>query len=284
MTQTLFDQIHEAKDFILSHLEETPLASSPLKFGIILGTGLGKLAQEIEVVTRLTYNQIPYFVKPTVEFHQGELIIGFLENQPVCMMNGRFHLYEGYSSEQITFPVRVIKALGAHSLIVSNACGTVNPKFKAGDLMLIKDHLNLLGTNPLIGPNDNRLGSRFPDMSKPYAPLYLEQMKNLATSLNIDLKQGIYASMTGPSLETAAEYRMLQIIGADVIGMSTVPEVIVAAHCNLATVAISIITDECFPESLKEVDINEIIATANQAEPKLISLIKSFLKQANFVS
>ncbi len=272
--QDLFSQVEEAKQYILSQTKQTEF-----EVGIILGTGLGRLAEELQVKVRIPYDSIPYFIHSTVEFHQGEILIGTLANQKIIMMNGRFHLYEGYTVQQITFPVRVMKALGIESLVISNACGTVNSDFKAGDILLVRDHINLLGQNPLIGVTDHRFGLRFPDMSRAYYPEYLKQMKEIAVKQKIALKEGVYAAMTGPCLETAAEYRMLQIIGADAIGMSTVPEVIVAAQANLKVLTLGIITDECFPETLEVADISKIIATAKVTEPNLTLLIKSFLQQ-----
>jgi purine-nucleoside phosphorylase len=248
------------------------------KIGIVLGTGLGGLADKIKVNTRIHYEDIPHFPTSTVETHAGELIIGTLSGKPVVALSGRFHYYEGYSMQEVTFPVRVAKALGIKTLIVSNACGGMNPQFKSGDLMVITDHINMMGDNPLIGPNDDSLGPRFPDMIEPYTNSLVELAENAALKLNIKLQKGVYLACTGPNLETRAEYRMMRIMGADVVGMSTVPEVIVAVHCGLKVLGFSAITDECFPEALEPVNIDKIIATANAAEPKLAKIVMECLK------
>jgi purine-nucleoside phosphorylase len=212
-----------------------------------------------------------------VETHKGKLIFGTLSGKPVVAMQGRFHYYEGYTLQQVTYPVRVLKALGIETLIVSNACGGINKSFNAGDIMLITDHINLLGHTPLMGVNDNRLGPRFPDMFNCYTRALIEMAEKAAVTAKIMVRKGVYAVMSGPCLETAAEYRMLGIIGADVVGMSTVPEVIVAVQCGLKVLGISVITDKCDPDTLKPVDIREIIATAGRAEPKLVALVEGFL-------
>jgi len=245
------------------------------QIGIILGTGLGRLADTIDVEQTIAYEQIPGFVTSTVEMHAGKLILGTLKGRRVVAMQGRFHFYEGYSLQQIVFPVRVMKVLGAESLIVSNACGGINPYFKAGGLMAIEDHINLFGISPLVGPNDERIGPRFPDMSRPYDEGYLQLAAEQALKLGIELHKGVYAGISGPNLETRAEYRMLKILGADAIGMSTVPEVIAAVHCGLKVLGLSVITDECLPDALEPVDIKKIIAAAAAAEPQLVSLIKN---------
>ncbi len=247
--------------------------------GIILGTGLGGLAERIEVERAIPYPEIPHFVSSTVETHQGRLLLGRLSGKPVVAMQGRFHFYEGYSMQQITFPVRVIRALGAGSLIVSNACGGLNPLFGKGELMLIDDHLNLLGTNPLIGPNDDRLGCRFPDMSRPYDRELATLAERVALEQQIPLRRGVYAALSGPCLETRAEYRYLRTIGADVVGMSTVPEVIVAVHAGLRVLGLSIVTDLCFPDSLVPASIEEIIHAAGQAEPNLTRLVSELVRR-----
>lgn len=264
-------QINEAVELIRSRSKIIP------DTGIILGTGLGTLAKNIEAEVEILYSEIPHFVESTVEFHAGKLIIGHLDGHPVVAMQGRFHYYEGYTLQQITFPVRVMKALGIQTLIVSNACGGLNPQFKPGDVMVITDHINLLGTNPLIGKNDYRLGDRFPDMCEPYTKALVQQMADIALENKIPIQKGVYACMSGPSLETAAEYRMLRILGADVIGMSTVPEVIVAVQARLKVLGLSVITDACFPDALEPIDLDRIIATAAKAEPKLVTLIRKFL-------
>jgi purine-nucleoside phosphorylase len=265
--------IQESLTFIRSKTESTP------EVGIILGTGLGKLADKIKTECSIPYTKIPHFAESTVEGHAGKLIFGTVSGKSVVAMQGRFHYYEGYTMEQITFPVRVMKALGVSTLIVSNACGGLNHQFKPGDIMIITDHINLLGDNPLIGKNYQKLGPRYPDMSEPYSKKLVALTEEVALANKIPIQKGVYASMTGPSLETAAEYRMLRVIGADVIGMSTVPEVIVAAHSSIKVLGLSVITDECFPDSLNSVDINKIIATANSAEPKLVKIIEKVLEK-----
>ena len=249
-------------------------------FGIILGTGLGALARGIRAETRIPYERIPHFARSTVAGHKGELILGEIEGRSVAAMEGRFHSYEGYSMEQITFPVRVLRALGARGLIVSNAAGGLDPGYARGDLMLIDDHINLMGANPLVGPNDDSLGPRFPDMCRPYDADFLRAAEEAAAADGATVRRGVYAALTGPCLETRAEYRFLRTIGADAVGMSTVPEVIVAVHAGLRVLGVSIITDLCIPESLKPVDIREIIAVAGEAEPRLASLLRGFLRRA----
>jgi purine-nucleoside phosphorylase len=245
--------------------------------GIILGTGLGGLVKEIETETEIDYGDIPHFPVSTVESHHGKLIFGNLSGKRVVAMQGRFHYYEGYSIQQITFPVRVMKFLGVKSLLVSNAAGALNPKFRRGDLMIISDHINLLGDNPLIGPNDETLGPRFPDMSEPYDRELIALAESCARNLNIKVQKGVYAAMQGPNLETGAEYRFLQIIGADAVGMSTVPEDIVAVHMGLKVLGFSILTDECFPDTLKPVSLDEVIAVANKAEPRMTAVMKEVI-------
>ncbi|MFH1068048.1 MAG: purine-nucleoside phosphorylase [Candidatus Glassbacteria bacterium] len=243
------------------------------EIGIILGTGLGGLAQKIEIEREIPYPEIPHFVSSTVETHQGKLLVGTLSGKRVAAMQGRFHYYEGYDMGQITFPVRVMKELGARVLVVSNACGGMNPRFRRGDLMLIEDHINLLAANPLTGANDQRLGPRFPDMSQPYSRRLIALAESVALEEKIPLVKGVYVAVAGPNLETRAEYRFLRGVGADVVGMSTVPEVIAAVHCGLEVLGVSIVTDLCFPECLEPADINEIIRVAGEAEPRLTSLI-----------
>jgi purine-nucleoside phosphorylase len=246
---------------------------------LILGTGLGGLAQEIEATAEISYEDIPGFPLSTVETHAGRLLFGELGGERVVAMQGRFHLYEGYSMQQITFPVRVMRALGAGNLIVSNACGGMNPLWSAGDLVLISDHINLLGDNPLIGSNDDSLGPRFPDMSSPYDPALREIARDVAREMKLTLREGVYVAVPGPNLETAAEYRFLRTIGADVVGMSTVPEVIVAVHGGMRTLGVSIITDECLPDALDPADIDKIIATAQAAEPNITRLVAGVLQR-----
>jgi purine-nucleoside phosphorylase len=241
--------------------------------GIILGTGLGGLAEEMAVEATVPYERIPGFPLSTVESHAGRLLLGRLGSRPVVAMQGRFHRYEGYQLADVAFPVRVMRALGARVLIVSNACGGMHPLWNPGDLVLLSDHINLLGDNPLIGANDERLGPRFPDMSSPYDSELRALARGVALDQGIVLREGVYVAVPGPSLETRAEYRMLRGIGADVVGMSTVPEVIVGVHAGLRTVGISIITDQCLPDALEPVDIDRIIATARRAEPSLTRLV-----------
>lgn len=241
--------------------------------GIILGTGLGGLADEMTVEATVPYERIPGFPLSTVESHAGRLLLGKLSSRPVVAMQGRFHRYEGYPLSDVAFPVRVMRALGARVLIVSNACGGMHPLWNPGDLVLLSDHINLLGDNPLVGANDERMGPRFPDMSSPYDPELRALARGVALDQGIILREGVYVAVPGPSLETRAEYRMLRAVGADVVGMSTVPEVIVGNHAGLRTVGISIITDQCLPDALEPVDIDRIIATARRAEPSLTRLV-----------
>lgn len=246
--------------------------------GIILGTGLGNLIHEITIELEISYEDIPGFPVSTVEFHKGKLIYGTLRGRRVLAMNGRFHYYEGYAMDQVAFPVRVMKQLGIEILLISNAAGAMNLNWKKGDLMLINDHINLLPSNPLIGKNIDELGPRFPDMSEAYDKKFLEKMSQLAQQLNILLRSGVYVAVPGSMLETPAEYRFLRRIGADAVGMSTVPEVIVARHMGMRVLAISVLTDECDPDNLKPVDITEIIAVAGKAEQKLSTLFSAFVE------
>lgn len=268
----LFTRIQESVAAIRKATDFTP------EIGVILGTGLGKLADRVEKAYEAPYGAIPHFPLSTVESHEGKLIFGKLSGRRVVVMQGRFHFYEGYSLEQVVYPVRVMKALGVHTLIVSNACGGINLSFNPGDIMLITDHINLLGTTPLVGRNDNRVGPRFPDLFDCYSRRLIEAAERAAKDKKLSLKKGVYAVMSGPCLETAAEYRMLKILGADVVGMSTVPEVIAAAHAGLKVLGISVITDKCDPDTLKPVNIGEIIATANKAEPRLVALVEGVLQ------
>lgn len=245
--------------------------------GIILGTGLGGLIEEIEVDATLDYESIPHFPRSTAIGHRGRLVCGRLASLPVLAMEGRFHMYEGYSLQQITLPVRVMRALGAKLLVVSNACGGMNPYFRCGDIMVIEDHINLMGDNPLIGINDDRLGPRFPDMCEPYDQKLVATALEIARRENIVAHPGVFVAVSGPNLETRAEYRFLRLIGADAVGMSTVPEVIVAKHCGLRVVGFSIVTDMCLPDALEPTDVPKIIAVANAAEPKLRVLVRGVL-------
>jgi len=269
----LFERIEEAVRVIRSRSALRPEAA------VILGTGLGGLVREIEVESEIAYGDIPGFPLSTVESHAGRLLLGRLGGRPVVAMQGRFHRYEGYDLQQVTFPVRVMRALGTATLLVSNACGGMHPLWAPGDLVLLSDHINLLGENPLVGPNDERLGPRFPDMSAPYDPVLRELARRTAAELGIVLREGVYVAVAGPNLETRAEYRMLRAIGADVVGMSTVPEVIVAVHQGMRVVGISIITDQCLPDALEPADIGRIIATAGRAEPQLTRLVTALVER-----
>ena len=246
---------------------------------LVLGTGLGDLARTIDIEAAVSYAEIPGFPLSTVESHAGRLLIGRLGGKPIVAMQGRFHRYEGYSLQQVTFPVRVLHALGAGTLIVSNACGGMHPLWQPADLMLIADHINLLGDNPLIGANDDRLGARFPDMSAPYDEGLRALAREVAVSQGTVLREGVYVAVAGPNLETRAEYRMLRAMGADVVGMSTVPEVIVAVHAGMRVLGLSIITDQCLPDALAPAHLATIIATAERAEPTLTALVCGVLKR-----
>ena len=269
--QELYAQIEEATAAIKAKWDQTPRA------GIILGTGLGGLVDEIEEEASLDYEEIPYFLRSTAISHRGRLVCGQLEGVPVVAMEGRFHMYEGYPLQQITLPVRVMRALGAELLVVSNACGGMNPYFKDGDIVVIEDHINLMGDNPLIGINDDRLGPRFPDMCEPYDQKLIDLALELARRENIVAHKGVFVAVPGPNLETRAEYRFLRTIGADTVGMSTVPEVIVAVHCGLRVVGFSIVTDMCLPDALQPADVQKIIGVANAAEPNLRTLVRGVL-------
>lgn len=253
-------------------------AGSP-EVAIVLGTGLGALGREIDVHTSIDYSEIPGFPLSTVESHSGRLLFGTLGGRQVVAMQGRFHRYEGYSLQEVSFPVRVMHALGARTLVVSNACGVMNPLWNKGELMVIADHINLLGDNPLIGPNDDTLGPRFPDMSQPYDPGLRAIAREVAVNAKMVVREGVYAAVTGPNLETRAEYRMLRSAGADVVGMSTVPEVIVAVHAGMRVLGISILTDRCLPDALEPATVEEIIAVASRAEPHLTMLVRGVLER-----
>lgn len=245
--------------------------------GIVLGTGLGKIIDEIEVEEKISYSDIPHFPKATVEFHSGMLVYGTLSNKKVVVMSGRFHLYEGYTPWEVTYGIRTMSGIGIKNLLISNAAGAINLNFKKGDLMLIEDHINLQGQSPLTFKNANSFGNIFADMLEPYSKSINKKIIQIAKDENIKLQKGIYASVLGPQLETKAEYRMLQILETDAVGMSTVPEVIVAKQLNLPCAAISVLTDECDPKNLKPIDINEIISIANKAEPRMIFLFKKVI-------
>jgi purine-nucleoside phosphorylase len=269
----LYDQIEDAKAFIQARWKGTP------SVGIILGTGLGGLAQDIEAEAELSYADVPHFPKSTAPSHKGQLVCGQLGGKAVVAMEGRFHFYEGYALQKITFPVRVMKALGCTTLIVSNACGGMNPQWSKGDIMLIEDQINLLGDNPLIGPNDDRLGERFPDMSRPYDPDLISLAQRIAMEEKIVVQKGVFVAVAGPCLETRAEYRFLRGIGADVVGMSTVPEVIVGVHAKMRILGLSVITDQCLPDALEPANLADIIAVANTSEKKLRVLVRRFIAE-----
>jgi purine-nucleoside phosphorylase len=264
----LYDQIQDAKKAIESRWRGKP------KVGIILGTGLGGLTEDIRADVAIPYEDIPHFPTSTVKSHAGRLVCGALAGKTVMAMEGRFHFYEGYTLKQITFPVRVMKAMGCDVLIVSNACGGMNPQWAKGDIMLIDDHINLLADNPLIGKNDERLGIRFPDMSEPYDRKLLALAQRIALEEKIVVHKGVFVAVAGPNLETRAEYRFLHGIGADVVGMSTVPEVIVGVHSRMRILGLSVVTDLCLPDALEAVSLEAVIAVATTAEPKLRTLVR----------
>jgi len=263
----------DAHKFVSSRVEFDP------QIGIILGTGLGRLTEDIKAIGEVPYEEIPDFPVSTVESHAGRFIFGHLSGKRVMAMQGRFHHYEGYSMEDIVLPVRVMKLMGVETLIVSNACGGLNPLFRAGDIVLIADHINMLGDNPLIGPNDDSVGPRFPDMYNCYDRDLAHMATEVALQRGIDLKKGVYVALAGPNLETAAEYRMLRILGADVVGMSTVPEVVAARHMGIKVLGFSVITDMGLPDAMEPMSLERIIATANRSEPLLTRLIGSVVER-----
>jgi purine-nucleoside phosphorylase len=269
----MLNKINEAAAFIRSKTTISP------EVGIILGTGLGGLVKEIEVVDEIPYEQIPHFPVSTVESHKGKLIFGKLGGKSVIAMQGRFHYYEGYNMQEVTFPVRVMKILGIERLFVSNASGGVNPDFEVGEIMIINDHINHMPAHPLIGKNIDELGPRFPDMSEPYDPEMIALAQKIASELNIKVSTGVYLGLTGPTLETPAEYRYVRIIGADAVGMSTVPEVIVARHMEIPTFAISIITDLGVPGKIKKVSVADVIEVASRQEPKMTLIMKELISR-----
>lgn len=273
MKPQLIKLVQEATDFLKDRGFDQP------EVGIILGTGLGHLIDSVEVIKEVHYNLIPYFPTATVEFHKGKLIFGVLGGKKVVVMQGRFHLYEGYSQEDVTFPVRVMHQLGIKKLLVSNASGALNLAFKKGEMMLIDDHLNLQGSSPLAFHGVEHMGERFVDMNRPYDPAMNQQITQIAEQLNIRLHRGVYVGVLGPQLETRAEYRFLRLVGGDAVGMSTIPEVIVANHLSLPVAAISVLTDECDPDHLAPVDINDIIAQAKKAEPDMVQLFSKLIEQ-----
>jgi purine-nucleoside phosphorylase len=271
MTDSLYDRIEEAASHLRALFDETPRA------GLILGTGLGGLAEQIEEAVKIPYREIPHFPESTVETHTGQLVCGKLRDVPILAMEGRFHYYEGYSLEQVTFPVRVMKAMGAEFLFVTSAVGGMNPQYRLADILIVEDHINLMPDNPLRGPNDERLGPRFPDMSEPYHRELVERAREKALELGIAAHTGVLVCVPGPNLETRAEYRWLRQMGADVVGMSTVPEVLVAAHCGLKAAAFSVVTDLCLPDALEPVDIAKIIEVAGQGGEKLARLLPELI-------
>jgi purine-nucleoside phosphorylase len=269
----LISNINETLEVIRKHTKEK------YPIGIVLGTGLGGLVEDIVVKHQINYEDLPHFHISTVESHRGKLIFGTINGKSVVAMQGRFHYYEGYTMQQIAYPIRVMKFLGVETLLVSNACGGMNPQYRKGDVMIMADHINMLGDNPLIGKNEDELGPRFPDMSEPYSIELIELAEKIALENQIKVQKGVYVAVPGPNLETRAEYRFLRETGADVVGMSTVPENIVANHMGMKVLGISIVTDECFPDSLKPVNVEEIIATAMQAEPKMTLIMKELIKR-----
>jgi len=260
-------QIDEAVSYLKGRTKLVP------EVAVILGTGLGTLAEGLKVETKISYREIPHFAASTVESHKGELLFGRLAGRPAVVMSGRVHFYEGYSMRQVSFPVRVMQALGAHTLVVSNACGGMNPLMNAGDIMVVTDHINLMGDNPLIGPNDESLGPRFPDMSQPYDRGLIRLAEDVALAEGLRIQKGVFVAVAGPNLETAAEYRFLRGIGADVVGMSLIPENLVAVHGGMRVVALAVITDRCLPDALDAVDIPRILAVAAEAAPRLDRLV-----------
>ena len=270
---TEYDRIMETVSAIRARWNEKP------DVGIVLGTGLGALADLIQVEAVFPYEETPNFVRSTVESHAGRLICGLLDGKRVVAMQGRFHYYEGYEAREIVFPIRVMRALGAETLVVSNACGGLNPQFRARDVMLIEDHINLQGVNPLIGANDDRIGPRFPDMSETYSKELLAKARRAAIDSGFHAQQGVYVSVAGPNLETRAEYRFLRAIGADAVGMSTVPEVIAAVHAGMKVLGVSVVTDMGLPDALEPATLEKILANAAAAEPKMIAIIRGVLRE-----
>ncbi len=269
---------------LLLHLKQTVdyirrSVSADIKTGIILGSGLGNLAQEIEVEKEIEYGDIPHFPVSTVKGHGGKLIVGSLGGVKVIVMSGRFHFYEGYTPQQVVYPVRVMKMLGVETLILSNAAGAVNPGYKVGDLMIIKDHISFFTVNPLLGKNVEELGTRFPDMSEPYSKALIQKAKAIAAANNIHVHEGVYTAVTGPTFETHAEYRLIKAVGSDVVGMSTVQETIAAVHCGLKVFAMSVVTDLGIRDTDNVITHEEVLQAAKGAEPKLTLIIKELLKQ-----
>jgi purine-nucleoside phosphorylase len=273
MSSDLSVMISESAAFVRGKADVQP------EVAVIIGTGLADLAEEVDVAVEIPYPEIPHFPEPTIKFHEGKLLLGKLGEKDVVVMDGRYHFYEGFSLQEVTFPVRVMRALGAGTLVVSNAAGGLNPAFSKSDLMIIEDHINLMGVNPLVGPNDDELGPRYPDMCAPYDPELVGLGREVASSEGFEIQSGVYAAMTGPCLETRAEYRYLQTIGADAIGMSTVPEIIVAVHAGFRNFAVSCITDMCIPDELEPANIEKIIAAANDASPRLRALVRGIVSR-----
>jgi purine-nucleoside phosphorylase len=269
----LYDEIQESVEYIRQFTDFSP------QYGIILGTGLGNLTDDLLIACEIEYKDIPHFPVSTVQTHKGKLVLGYLEGRPVVVMAGRFHYYEGYSMQQVTFPIRVLKFLGIETIIITNVSGSTNASMEAGDIVLVKDHINLQSENPLWGENDERLGVRFPDMKNTYDKTLMEKALGIAQAHNIRIHTGVYFSWQGPNLETPAEYRFINIIGADLVGMSTVPEVLVAKHSDLRILVISIVSNKCFPiEEIKETTVEDVIAVAQKAEPKMRLIIKELVK------
>jgi purine-nucleoside phosphorylase len=269
--ENLLQKMNEAAQSIIGKIEGKPT------IGLILGSGLGELADEIENPVKINYSDIPHFPVSTVEGHAGQLVIGELQGKQVVAMQGRFHFYEGYSMQEVTFPVRVMKALGVEMIVVTNACGGMNSEFEAGDLMIITDHINMTGANPLIGPNEADLGPRFPDMSRAYTPELVSHVEKVAQQENIKIQKGVYAGITGPTYMTPAELIMLRNLGADTIGMSTVPEVIVASHMQMKVIGISCVTDMAIGEELEPLTHEQVVEVANRTKPRFISLVKKIV-------
>ncbi len=271
-----WDQIQEAAAFIRSRTSFQP------EIGLVLGTGLGELGHRIETECVISYGDVPHFKESTAESHVGQLVLGTLGGRRVIAMQGRIHFYEGYTMREVALPVRVMKALGCRALLMSNAVGGMNPQFAPGDITVMTDHINLMGDNPLIGDNDDRLGPRFPDMSAPYDRQFLACIEQVALKAGLALKRAVYVAVAGPNLETAAEYRFLRVIGADTVGMSSVPECLAAVHGGMRVIGLSVVTDACFPDALKPADVSEIIRVANEAQPRLEALVTGFLAAAEF--
>jgi len=270
----LYARIEKARKFVASKTKLRP------EFGVILGTGLGGFTRNLKNQVKIAYDNIPGFLSSSVVGHAGNLVIGKLKSRTVIVMEGRVHAYEGHSLQDVTFPVRVMKALGAKALIVTAASGGMNPQFRGGDIMVIEDHINMMGVNPLVGPNDDRLGPRFPDMCEPYDKKLIQLAEEVCLKERIRLVKGVYVAVLGPNLETRAEYRFLRAFGADVVGMSTVPEVVVAVHAGMRTLGLAVVTDECFPDALEPAELEHIIAIANEAAPKLEKIIYRVIGEA----